>query len=236
MPVIPYVKKQNIFEAKALAAHCVHVDDGEMHTLLHHNAGVAHNPSSNLKLASGAAPVNKMLEIGLNVGIGTDGAASNNDLDMFEEIRLAALLAKNTTGDPTCVPAPTAMAMATRLGAQALHLGHLTGSLQVGKRVDLILVDISRLHNAPRFRRDQAGVYAQLTYAAKSTDVSDVMVNGQWLMRARQLTTLEESELLTQAAEYAHKIDAFLVEREQSVLSKLIAIGGATEAESSKYK
>ena len=194
MPVIPYVKKQNIFEAKALAAHCVHVDDGEMHTLLHHNAGVAHNPSSNLKLASGAAPVNKMLEIGLNVGIGTDGAASNNDLDMFEEIRLAALLAKNTTGDPTCVPAPTAMAMATRLGAQALHLGHLTGSLQVGKRADLILVDISRLHNAPRFRRDQAGVYAQLTYAAKSTDVSDVMVNGQWLMRARQLTTLEESE------------------------------------------
>jgi 5-methylthioadenosine/S-adenosylhomocysteine deaminase len=232
MPVIPYVKKQNIFEAKALAAHCVHVDDGEMHTLLHHNAGVAHNPSSNLKLASGAAPVNKMLEIGLNVGIGTDGAASNNDLDMFEEIRLAALLAKNTTGDPTCVPAPTAMAMATRLGAQALHLGHLTGSLQVGKRADLILVDISRLHNAPRFRRDQAGVYAQLTYASKSTDVSDVMVNGQWLMRARQLTTLEESDLLTQAAEYAHKIDAFLVEREQSVLSKLIAIGGATEAES----
>ena len=232
MPVIPYVKKQNIFEAKTLAAHCVHVDDGEMHTLLHNNAGVAHNPSSNLKLASGAAPVSKMLEIGLNVGIGTDGAASNNDLDMFEEIRLAALLAKNTTGDPTSLPAQTAIAMATRLGAQALHLGHLTGSLEVGKRADLILVDISRLHNAPRFRRDQAGLYAQLTYAAKSTDVSDVMVNGQWLMRAHQLTTLEESELLTQAAEYAHQIDAFLVEREQSILSKLIAIGGATEGES----
>jgi len=232
MPVIPYVKKQNIFEAKTLAAHCVHVDGGEMHTLLHHNAGVAHNPSSNLKLASGAAPISKMLEIGLNVGIGTDGAASNNDLDMFEEIRLAALLAKNTTGDPTCVPAPTAMAMATRLGAQALHLGHLTGSLEVGKRADLILVDISRLHNAPRFRRDKAGLYAQLAYAAKSTDVSDVMVNGQWLMRADELTTLEESDLLTQAAEYAQQIDAFLVEREQSVLSKLIAIGGATEAES----
>jgi 5-methylthioadenosine/S-adenosylhomocysteine deaminase len=232
MPVIPYVKKQNIFEAKTLAAHCVHVDDGEIHTLLHHNAGVAHNPSSNLKLASGAAPVSKMLEIGLNVGIGTDGAASNNDLDMFEEIRLAALLAKNTTGDPTCVPAPTAMAMATRLGAQALHLGHLTGTLEVGKRADLILVDISGLHNAPRFRREQAGLYAQLAYAGKSTDVSDVMVNGQWLMRKHQLTTLEESDLLTQAAEYAHRIDSFLVEREQSVLSKLIAIGGATEAES----
>jgi 5-methylthioadenosine/S-adenosylhomocysteine deaminase len=232
MPVIPYVKKQNIFEAKTLAAHCVHVDDGEMHTLLHHNTGVAHNPSSNLKLASGAAPVSKMLEIGLNVGIGTDGAASNNDLDMFEEIRLAALLAKNTTGDPTCVPAPAALAMATRLGAKALHQGHLTGTLETRKRADLILVDISRLHNSPRFRRDKDGLYAQLVYASKSTDVSDVMVNGKWLMREKQLTTLEESDLLIQAAEYAQQIDAFLVEREQSVLSKLIAIGGATEAES----
>ena len=94
MPVIPYVKKQNLFDAKVLAAHCVHIDDGEIRTLQHHNAGVAHNPSSNLKLASGFAPVTKMLEVGLNVGIGTDGPASNNDLDMFEEMRLAAFLAK----------------------------------------------------------------------------------------------------------------------------------------------
>jgi 5-methylthioadenosine/S-adenosylhomocysteine deaminase len=232
MPVIPYVKKQNIFEAKVLAAHCVHLDDGEMHTLMHHGAGVAHNPSSNLKLASGVAPVSKMLEIGLNVGIGTDGAASNNDLDMFEEIRLAALLAKNTSGDPTSLPAPIAIAMATRLGARALHLGHLTGTLEAGKRADLILVDISRLHNSPRFHRDQAGLYAQLVYATKSIDVSDVMVNGKWLMRDHQLTTIQESDLLLQAAQYAQRIDSFLVEREQSVLSKLIAIGGATEEES----
>jgi len=232
MPVIPYVKKQNIFEAKVLAAHCVHLDDGEMHTLMHHGAGVAHNPSSNLKLASGVAPVSKMLEIGLNVGIGTDGAASNNDLDMFEEIRLAALLAKNASGDPTSLPAPIAVSMATRLGARALHLGHLTGTLEVGKRADLILVDISRLHNSPRFHRDQAGLYAQLVYAAKSIDVSDVMVNGNWLMRDGDLTTIQESDLLSQAAQYAQRIDSFLVEREQSVLSKLIAIGGATEEES----
>ena len=92
MPVIPYVKKQDVFNARVLAAHCVHVDDGEIKTLLHHKVGVAHNPSSNLKLASGFAPVSKMLEAGLNVGIGTDGPASNNDLDMFEEIRLAAFL------------------------------------------------------------------------------------------------------------------------------------------------
>lgn len=232
MPVIPYAKKHNIFDAKVLAAHCVHVDDGEIHTLLHHGVGVAHCPSSNLKLASGVAPVSKMLETGLNVGIGTDGAASNNTLDMFEEIRLAALLAKNTTGDPTAVPAPTVLAMATRMGAKVLNLGHLVGSLEPGKRADLILVDIAPLHNAPRFRRDRESLYAQLVYAAKSTDVSDVMVNGQWLMRSRQLTTLNEHDLLAQAEEFAHRIDAFLVEREQSVLSKLIAIGGATEAES----
>ena len=231
MPVIPYVKKQNLFDAKVLAAHCVHVDDGEIQTLLHHKAGVAHNPSSNLKLASGFAPVNKMLEAGLNVGIGTDGPASNNDLDMFEEMRLAAFLGKVTTGDPTAIPAQTALSMATRLGANALHLGHLTGSLEPGKRADLILVDIHTLHNSPRFRRDRHGLYAQLVYAAKSHDVTDVMVEGQWLMRDRKLTTLNEDELFDHAQEYARRIDTFLIQREKSVLSKLVAIGGASQAE-----
>ncbi len=232
MPVVPYIKKQNILEAKVLAAHCVHIDEGEMISLHHNHAGVAHNPSSNLKLASGFAPVSKMLEVGLNVGIGTDGPASNNDLDMFEEIRLAAFLAKGVTGDPTALPAKTALAMATRLGAQAMHLGDITGSLEPGKRADLILVEISPLHNAPRFRRDPNGVYAQLVYASKASDVSDVMVNGKWLMRDRQLTTLDEAHLLAEAAEYAERIDTFLIEREQSVLSKLVAIGSATEVES----
>jgi 5-methylthioadenosine/S-adenosylhomocysteine deaminase len=232
MPVIPYVKKQTIFDAKVLAAHCVHIDEGEIQTLLHHNAGVAHNPSSNLKLASGFAPVSKMLDAGLNVGIGTDGAASNNDLDMFEEMRLASFIAKASTGNPVTMPAQMVVAMATRLGANAMHIGHLTGSLEPGKKADLILVDISSTHNSPRFRRDSSNIYAQLVYATKSTDVSDVMVNGQWLMRSRQLTTLKEDELIEQAEEYARQIDAFLIQREQSILSKLLAIGGATEAES----
>ncbi len=232
MPVIPYVKKQGLFEAKVIAAHCVHIDEGEMYTLKHHHAGVAHNPSSNLKLASGIAPVARMLQVGLNVGIGTDGPASNNDLDMFEEVRLTALLAKGATGDPTVVPATTALLMATRMGAQAIHAAHLVGSLEPGKRADLILVDITPLHNAPRFRRDPNGVYAQLVYAAKSTDVTDVMVNGRWLMRQRRLLTVQEDELLAQAAELARRIDAFLIQREQSVLSKLIAIEQATEEES----
>jgi 5-methylthioadenosine/S-adenosylhomocysteine deaminase len=232
MPVIPYVKKQGLFEAKVIAAHCVHVDTGEMRTLLHAGAGVSHNPSSNLKLASGFAPVVKMLETGLNVGIGTDGPASNNDLDMFEEVRLAAFVAKAVTNDPTSLPAPWALLMATRLGAQALHIGHLTGSLEVGKRADLILIDISPLHNAPSFKRDPQNAYAQIVYASKSSDVSDVMVNGKWLMRDHQLLTLNEAELLAQAAEIAKKIDVFLIEREQSVLSKLIALGGSLEEES----
>ncbi len=232
MPVIPYVKKQGLFEAKVLAAHCVHVDEGEIRTLRRYNAGVAHNPSSNMKLGSGIAPVNKMLAAGLNVGIGTDGPASNNDLDMFEEIRLAAFLAKGSSGDPTALPAPTVLAMATRIGARAMHIGELTGSLEPGKRADLILVDTSPLHNSPRFERDPNNAYAQLVYASKSTDVTDVMVNGKWLMRARKLQTLDEAELLQQAAGYAKRIDTFLMAREQSVLSKLIALGGSTEEES----
>ena len=232
IPVIPYVKKQGLFEAKVIAAHCVHVDSGEIRSMLHAGAGVSHNPSSNLKLASGFAPVTKMLETGLNVGIGTDGPASNNDLDMFEEVRLAAFIAKAVTNDPTSLPAPWALLMATRLGAQALHIGHLTGSLEPGKRADLILVETSPLHNSPSFKRSPDNAYAQIVYAGKSTDVSDVMVNGKWLMRSHQLLTLNEKELLAQAAEVAKKIDAFLIDREQSVLSKLIALGGSLEQES----
>ena len=232
LSVVPYVEKNGLFDAKVLAAHCVHIDESEIRCLHDYGAGVSHNPSSNLKLASGVAPVTTMLDIGLNVGIGTDGPASNNDLDMFEEVRLAAFLAKGYTGDPTVVPAKTALAMATRLGAKAMHMGEITGSLETDKRADLILVDIDKLHNAPRFRRDPDGVYAQLVYAGKATDVSDVMVNGKWLMRENELLTVEEAPLLEEASKLAAKIDAFLIEREQSVRSKLIAIGGAMEQES----
>ena len=232
MPVIPYVKKQGLFDAKVLAAHCIHIDEGEMRTLLHAGAGVAHNPSSNLKLASGFASVQKMLDLGLDVGIGTDGAASNNDLDMFEEVRLAAFVAKTVSNDPTVLPAATALKMATLTGARALHLGSVTGSLEPGKRADLILVDITALHNSPRFRRDNENIYSQLVYAGKATDVTDVMVDGKWLMKNRQLMTLNKKDLSDAAQEYARKIDTFLVAREQSVFSKLVALGGSAEEES----
>jgi 5-methylthioadenosine/S-adenosylhomocysteine deaminase len=232
MPVVPYVKKQGLLEAKVLAAHCVHIDEGEMRTLARANAGIAHNPSSNLKLASGIASTWKMLEQGVKVGIGTDGPASNNDLDMFEEIRLAAFLAKSASGDPTTLPARQVLEMATRMGAEAMHIGDITGSLEVGKAADLILVDLTPLHNSPNFERDPNGAYAQLVYATHASDVSDVMVNGKWLMRDRNLTTLKEDDLLAEAQEYARKIDAFLLVRERSLLSKLVAVSSTTEEES----
>ena len=231
-PVIPWVKKQGLFGAKVLAAHCVHVDDGEMRALKGAGAGVAHNPTSNLKLAAGIAPVARMRELDIDVGIGTDGPASNNDLDMFEEVRLAALLAKGSGGDPTALPAREALAMATRIGARALHMAHLTGSLEPGKRADLVIVDLSGLNNVPAFQRDPGAVYARLVYTAKSTDVVDVMCNGRWLMRDRVLLTLNEAELKERAADQARRIDTFLISREGSVLQKLVAIGGAVEQES----
>lgn len=232
MPVIPWVKKQGIFEAKVLAAHCVHVDDGEIHTLEHYNAGIAHCPSSNLKLASGFAPVVQMLDTGLNVGIGTDGPASNNDLDMFEEARLAAFAAKGISRDPTALPARRALQMATIIGARALHMGDITGSLEPGKRADLVIVDLDAVHNSPTFSRDPNAVYSQLIYTAKANDVVDVMANGRWLMRGRRLTTLDEDSLKLAARDYARRIDTFLIEREKSVLSKLVAIGGLEQEES----
>ncbi len=225
MPVVPWVKKQGVFEAKTIAAHCVHLDEGELRTLQHHNVGVAHNPTSNLKLASGFAPVVQMLDLGLNVGIGTDGPASNNDLDMWEEMRLAALVAKGVTSDPTALPARQALAMATIGGARALHIGDLVGSLEPGKRADIAIVNVDNVHNIPQFARDPDGLYARLVYAAKGSDVVSVMCNGRWLMRDRQLLTLDEQGLIAETRGIARKIDAFLIQREESVLSKLLAIG-----------
>jgi 5-methylthioadenosine/S-adenosylhomocysteine deaminase len=232
MPVVPWVKKLGLLEAKVIAAHCVHVDNGEIHTLEHAGAGVAHCPSSNLKLASGFAPIKEMLDTGVPVGVATDGPSSNNDLDLFEEMRLASFIAKAITSDPTALPARQVFEMATRLGARALHLGHLIGSLEKGKKADLAVVDLNTSHNVPHFNRDPDAVYSRLVYAAKTTDVTDVMVHGRWLMRDRSLLTLDEAPLFEAAAAYASRIDVFLTEREGSVLSKLIAIGGAEREES----
>lgn len=232
MRAVPWVKASGLLNAKVLAAHCVHIDKGDMITLYEHDTTVAHNPTSNLKLASGFAPVTEMLNNNLTVGIGTDGTGSNNDLDMFEEVRLAAILAKAVANDPTVLPARQALLMATRMGAEALFIGDVTGSLEVGKAADFIVVDMDTIHNTPRFARDPDAVYAQLVYAAKSTDVAHVMCNGRWLMRDRALLTVDLDSVTRQAQDYTEKIDAFFAAHEGDVLSKLLSVGGVERSES----
>jgi 5-methylthioadenosine/S-adenosylhomocysteine deaminase len=195
-------------------------------------AGVAHCPTSNLKLASGIAPVGKMLELGLNVGIGTDGPASNNDLDMFEETRLAALLAKTASSDPTVLPARQAMEAATIGGARALHMSDFTGSLEAGKRADIAVVNVDAVHNQPHFRHNPDAVYSQLIYSVHASDVQHVICNGRWLMRQRQLQTVDEDATRAQAAEVARQIDAFVAERESSPYNKLVFLSGVQRQES----
>jgi 5-methylthioadenosine/S-adenosylhomocysteine deaminase len=222
--VVPWLDEYSLFEAKVIAAHCVHLQENEMRTLQHYRAGIAHCPSSNLKLASGAAQVQKMVDLGLHVGIGTDGAASNNDLDMFEETRLASFLQKGVFNDPTLLPAKETWALATIEGARALHIEELTGSIEAGKRADISVISINHTHQLPRFSRDPEAIYAQLVYATKAPDVRDVIVDGQVLMRDRTLLTLNEPQIVESATRIAAQIDTFLIAREGNILSKLLAI------------
>jgi 5-methylthioadenosine/S-adenosylhomocysteine deaminase len=231
MPVVPWISKHGLLETRLLAAHCVHIDQGEMFQLKKAGAGVAHCPTSNLKLASGIAQVGEMLEVGLNVGVGTDGPASNNDLDMFEEMRLAALLAKTAGNDPTVLPARQALELATIGGARALHMGEMTGRLEPGKRADLIVVEMGGVHNQPHFNNHPDAVYSRLVYAAKSTDVLDVLCNGRWLMRNRELLTIDEARAKVEAAHVAAQIDAFVLERESSPYNKLVLLAGVQRQE-----
>lgn len=232
MPVVPWNAKHGLLETKLLAAHCVHLDRGELYDLMKAGAGIAHCPTSNLKLASGIAPVGEMIKMGMKVGVGTDGPASNNDLDVFEEMRLAALLAKAANNDPTVLPARQALELATIGGARATHLSHLTGSLEPGKRADLAIVTTGEMHNWPHFHNNPEAVYSRLVYAAKSTDVTDTLCNGRWLMRDRRLLTVDEETIMGQAAEVAARIDAFVIERESSTYNKLVLLAGVQRQES----
>lgn len=232
MPVVTWVSQQDLLKTKLLAAHCVHINETEMFALKQANAGVAHCPSSNLKLASGIAPIGKMVEMGLNVGIGTDGPASNNDLDMVEETRLAALLAKTATNNPTTLPARQTLELATIGGARAIHMGDVTGSLEVGKRADLILISMDGVHNRPHFSNSPNSVYSRIVYASKSTDVTDVMVNGRWLMQEQTLLTIDEETTKQEATAVAAEIDAFVQKRESSPYNKLVLLAGVKQEES----
>jgi 5-methylthioadenosine/S-adenosylhomocysteine deaminase len=232
MPVVPWIAQHGILHTKLLAAHCVHLDRGEMYDLQKAGAGVAHCPTSNLKLSSGFAQTAQMLDMDLNVGVGTDGPASNNDLDMFEEMRLAALLAKTVANDPTVLPAVDAVKMATIGGARALHMADYTGTLEPGKRADIIVIDMDGMHNWPHFHNHDEAIYSRLVYAAKSSDVAHVICNGRWLMRERQLLTVDEERVKEQATIMAAEIDAFVVKRESSPYNKLVLLAGVQRQES----
>ncbi|HEV7500341.1 MAG TPA: amidohydrolase, partial [Vicinamibacteria bacterium] len=177
-----------------LGAHGVYLSESDRAVLKAAQVGIAHCPQSNMKLSSGAAPVAAMLGEGLRLGLGTDGAASNNDLDMFEEMNSAALLAKHATGDPTAAPAPAVLEMATLGGARALGMEDRLGSLEAGKRADLVVVSTA----APRMHPLYDPV-SHLVYVAKGADVSDVVIEGRVVMRDRKVLTLDEGAVIAAA-------------------------------------
>ena len=232
MSVVTWLEQHGILDTKLLAAHCVHIDEQDMFSLRRMGAGVAHCPSSNLKLASGIAPIAQMLKLGLKVGVGTDGPASNNDLDMVEEMRLASFIAKVATQNPTALPARQTLEIATISGARAIHMGHLTGSLEPGKRADIAVRDMTGIHNQPHFHNHPDAVYSRIVYSSKSSDVAHVLCNGQWLMRDRALLTVDENAARDEAIAVAKKIDAFVMEREASPYNKLVLLSGVQRLES----
>jgi len=232
MSVVTWLEQHGILDTKLLAAHCVHINEEDMFSLRRVGAGVAHCPSSNLKLASGIAPVAQMLKLGLKVGVGTDGPASNNDLDMVEEMRLASFIAKTAAQNPTVLPARQTLEIATIGGARAIHMGHLTGSLEVGKRADIAVRDMRGIHNQPHFHNHPDAVYSRIVYSSKASDVAHVLCNGRWLMRDRALLTVDEDAARDAAIEVAAKIDAFVIEREASPYNKLVLLAGVQRLES----
>jgi 5-methylthioadenosine/S-adenosylhomocysteine deaminase len=192
-----------------VAAHGVWLSDADLKILKTRGTGLSHNPSSNMKLASGVAPVVKILSLGIPMGLGTDGVAgSNNDHDLMEEMDLAAKLQKVTTGDPRALPAEQAFAMATILGARALRLDNMIGSLEKGKRADMITVRLDAPHAVPMYN-----VYSQLVYALKGSDVADVMVNGRAVVRDRKMLTLDAQAVMAKAAEYQERVKKSLASK-----------------------
>jgi len=190
---VAYLDSLGITGAHVLLAHCVHLDDAEMEILARTGTHVAHCPSSNLKLGSGIARVNDMLARGISVSLGADGAPCNNRLDMFTEMRTAALLQKALHG-PEVLPAERALRMATIDGARALGLDEEIGSLETGKRADVILVNLNQLHSSPG-----SDVVSALVYSAQPADVTTTIIDGQVLMSESELLTLDEDSVIAEA-------------------------------------
>lgn len=198
---VEYADRLGILDDRVLAAHMIWPSDGEIETLAARGVGVAHCPQSNMKIAAGIAPVPRLLAAGVAVGLGTDGAASNNDLDLWDEIDTAAKVHKVTSKDPTVVAARQALELATITGARAIGMDREIGSLEVGKRADLIVIDVSGPHQQPVY-----DPYSVLTYATGAADVETVIVGGRLLLENRRFLTLDPAPILEKAREYRERI------------------------------
>jgi 5-methylthioadenosine/S-adenosylhomocysteine deaminase len=197
------LKKFGLLNKRFLAVHMTAVNEDDIKMMAESGASVAHCPESNTKLASGFCPVYRMMEAGVNVCLGTDGAASNNDLDMFGEMRTAALLGKLEARNAAALDAATSLRMATINGAKALGVDHITGSLEAGKSADMIAVKISSIECTPFYN-----LASHLVYSVSRENVSDVWVNGRQLLRDRVLTTIDEADVIRKAHAWGVKIQA----------------------------
>lgn len=186
---VAHLEKLGVFTRPTLVAHGVHLTDDEIDILKKHDVRVSHNPGSNLKLASGFARLPELLRAGVKVSLGTDSAASNNNLDMFEEMRLAALIHKGVSGDPLAVPAKEALLLGTRMGAESIWLDNV-GSLEVGMKADFISLDIDQPHFLPK-----TDFVSHIVYSACAKDVVDVCVDGSWIVRKGECVTLDEEKI-----------------------------------------
>ena len=195
---VQHLADLGMFECRTAAAHCVHVSTEDIELLEKHKVSVLNNPTSNMKLANGFAPIHAMLKKGINVALGTDGSASNNNVNLFEEMHLAALVNKALTEDAESVPAQQVLRMATINGAKALGLENEIGSLEVGKRADLILLDATKPHYFPRHNP-----VSSIVYSAQAADVSTVLVNGKVLMENYELKTMDVAETMREAERMA---------------------------------
>src|SRR6202166_2555404 len=206
MSPVQYLDKIGVLGPDVVAAHCIFVDEADRKILAQHNVGCVHNPSSNMMIASGIAPVPEMRTAGIAVGLGTDGpAGSNNDLDLMEEIDLAAKLAKIAKMNPLALNALAVVEMATIDGARALHMEKEIGSLEKGKKADLILISLDEPNAVPMYE-----IYAQIAYALKASDVEKVMIGGHFVMRDHKLMTVNEQEAISKAREYQKTVAASL--------------------------
>ena len=211
---VHYLEKIGVLGGKSAAVHCVWLDDSEMDVLAASGTGVCHCPESNMKLASGIARIPELMKRGVAVGLGTDGCASNNDLDMLLELDTMAKLHKVSTMNPTVMDAAAALQIATTGGARVLGLQHLIGSVEPGKCADLIVLDMKKAHLTPLYH-----LYSQIVYACRGSDVRDVIIDGKVVMRNRRLLTIDVQKAMDDVRKIADRVRG----KDQEVVDKLIS-------------